>query len=125
LNLSGVGDAGALEGVTLARFRLRPGDDASCLNLYRPGRPRILAPTDDFRREGRFSFGGALDAGGGAKENPWLLLDKEFEDGAVPFVADANSSAYVLHVCLSAAAGSGLCGCASWRRSPTASFRAS
>ncbi|HEX8189780.1 MAG TPA: ABC transporter permease [Pyrinomonadaceae bacterium] len=98
LNLAGVGDAGALEGVTLARFRLRPGDDASCLNLYRPGRPRILAPTDDFRREGGFSFGGALDAGGGAKENPWLLLDKEFEDGAVPFVADANSSAYVLHV---------------------------
>ena len=99
LNLSGAGGgAGALAGVTLARFRLRPGDDASCLNLYRPGRPRILAPTDAFRREGRFGFGGTLDAGGEAKANPWLLLDREFADGAVPFVADANSAAYVLHV---------------------------
>ncbi|MCA1618780.1 MAG: FtsX-like permease family protein [Acidobacteria bacterium] len=93
-----LGDEDALEGVTLARFRLRPGDDASCLNLYRPSRPRILAPTDAFRREGRFGFGSALAAEGEAKANPWLLLEREFEDGAVPFVADANSAAYVLHV---------------------------
>ncbi|HEY0172904.1 MAG TPA: FtsX-like permease family protein, partial [Pyrinomonadaceae bacterium] len=99
LNLYGAGEGeAALEGVTFARFRLRPGDDASCLNLYRPSQPRILAPTDAFRREGRFGFGSALDAEGDAKSNPWLLLDKEFEDGAVPFVADANSAAYVLHL---------------------------
>jgi ABC-type lipoprotein release transport system permease subunit len=98
LNLSGAGEAGALAGVTLARFRLRPGDDASCLNLYRPSQPRILAPTDAFRREGRFAFGSTLDAEGESKTNPWLLLDREFADGAVPFVADANSAAYVLHV---------------------------
>ncbi|HEX8292842.1 MAG TPA: ABC transporter permease, partial [Pyrinomonadaceae bacterium] len=98
LNLAGGGEANALDGVELARFRLRPGEDASCLNLYRPGRPRILAPTDAFRREGRFGFAGRLDAEGESKANPWLLLDREFADGAVPFVADANSAAYVLHV---------------------------
>jgi putative ABC transport system permease protein len=98
LNLNVGGDADALAGVTFARFRLRAGDDASCLNLYRPTRPRIIAPTEAFVREGRFSFGSTLDAGGETKANPWLLLDKEFEDGAVPFVADANSAAYVLHV---------------------------
>lgn len=98
LNLNVGGNADALAGVTLARFRLRPGDDASCLNLYRPSQPRILAPTDAFRREGHFGFGGALDAEGEGKSNPWLLLDREFADGAVPFVADANSAAYVLHV---------------------------
>ncbi|HEX8335503.1 MAG TPA: ABC transporter permease, partial [Pyrinomonadaceae bacterium] len=98
LNLDTGGGADALAGVTLARFRLRPGEDASCLNLYRPSQPRILAPTDAFRREGRFSFGGAADAEGEAKANPWLLLDREVADGAVPFVADANSAAYVLHV---------------------------
>jgi hypothetical protein len=99
LNLYGAGEGeAALEGITFARFRLRPGDDASCLNLYRPSQPRILAPTDAFRREGRFGFGSALDSEGDAKANPWLLLDKEFEDGAVPFVADANSAAYVLHL---------------------------
>ena len=98
LNLAAVEGREALDGVTLARLRLRPGDDASCLNLYRPSQPRILAPTDDFRREGRFSFGGALDAEGEAQANPWLLLDREFADGAVPFVADATSAAYVLHL---------------------------
>jgi hypothetical protein len=42
-----------LEGaVTFSPFRLRPGDDASCLNLYAPKDPRILAPTDAFVRRG-------------------------------------------------------------------------
>ena len=27
---------------------MRPGDDASCLNLYEPKNPRILAPQDSF-----------------------------------------------------------------------------
>ena len=30
--------------------------------------------------------------------NRWLLLEREFADGAVPFIADANSAAYVLHL---------------------------
>ena len=33
-----------LPGVEIVPFRLRPGDDASCLNLYQPRNPRILAP---------------------------------------------------------------------------------
>ena len=33
-----------LEGVEFIPFRVRPGDDASCLNLYQPQNPRILAP---------------------------------------------------------------------------------
>src|SRR5712664_2546403 len=41
---------------SIARFRLRPGDDVSCLNLYQPRNPRILAPTPDFIRAGRFAF---------------------------------------------------------------------
>ncbi|HLM56476.1 MAG TPA: FtsX-like permease family protein, partial [Pyrinomonadaceae bacterium] len=97
LNLNDEGE-GVLEGVSLARFRLRPGDDASCLNLYRPSQPRILAPTDAFRREARFGFGDALGGDGDASVNPWLLLDREYPDGAVPVIADANSAAYVLHL---------------------------
>jgi len=97
LNLGGETE-GALEGVRVAQFRLRPGDDASCLNLYRPAQPRILAPTEAFTREGRFAFQKASEAGEQAGANPWLLLDKVFEDGAIPFIADANSAAYVLHL---------------------------
>src|SRR5688572_32404745 len=39
LNLLSLDDS-----VTLEPFRLLPGDDASCLNLYAPRNPRILAP---------------------------------------------------------------------------------
>ncbi|HEV2861594.1 MAG TPA: ABC transporter permease [Pyrinomonadaceae bacterium] len=95
LNLSG---DDSLADVRLERFRLRPGDDASCLNLYRPSQPRLLAPTDAFRREARFGFQSTIESGGEAAENPWLLLDKRFDDGAVPVIADANSAAYVLHL---------------------------
>ena len=36
-------DIAAIPGVEIASFRLRPGDDASCLNLYQPRNPRVLA----------------------------------------------------------------------------------
>jgi hypothetical protein len=98
LNLvAGQGEA-SLSGVSFARFRVRPGDDTSCLNLYQPRQPRILAPTPDFVRSNRFSFQDSLARTGEEKTNPWLLLEADSSDGAVPVVADANSLAYVLHL---------------------------
>ena len=47
--------------VTLEPFRLLPGDDASCLNLYEPRSPRIIAPRDSFVAAGR-----SLGSGDGA-----------------------------------------------------------
>lgn len=90
-------DEEALSGVKVARFRLRPGDEGSCLNLYRPTSPRILAPTDAFRREGRFAFGATIEASDAERRNPWLLLDRTFADGAIPVIGDANSLTYALH----------------------------
>ncbi|HKR59814.1 MAG TPA: ABC transporter permease [Pyrinomonadaceae bacterium] len=87
-----------LAGVSFERFRVRPGDDASCLNLYAPRNPKIIAPRDSFLQNNRFAFSSSLAATGEEKNNPWLLLNRQFSDGAVPFVADANSAAYVLHV---------------------------
>ena len=87
----------ALEGVRYSPFRLRPGDDASCLNLYRPQEPRILAPRPDFVEAGRFSFASSLAETEAERENPWRLLERQEPDGAIPVIADANSMAYVLH----------------------------
>jgi ABC-type antimicrobial peptide transport system permease subunit len=98
LNLSTGRDAALLSGVNFARFRVRPGDDASCLNLYQPRNPKILSPTDDFLRANRFSFQDSLAHSEDEKQNPWLLLNREAEDGAIPVVADANSITYVLHL---------------------------
>jgi putative ABC transport system permease protein len=85
------------DSVTLEPFRLLPGDDASCLNLYEPRNPRIVAPRDSFLMEGRFAFQSALPSTGDEQANPWLLLHREEPDGAVPVIADANSMTYVLH----------------------------
>jgi putative ABC transport system permease protein len=54
-------------------FRLRPGDDASCLNLYQPHNPRVL---------------GAPAA--------WMKLDSQV-DGTIAAAVDANTLEYVLH----------------------------
>ena len=86
-----------LHGVTFEPFRLLPGDDTSCLNLYEPTRPRILAPRDSFVAEGRFAFQSSLASTGAERANPWLLLHRIEPDGAVPVIADANSMTYVLH----------------------------
>ena len=78
-------------------FRLRPGDDASCLNLYQPQNPRIAAPRDAFLAEGRFAFQASAANTDAERANPWLLLNRVEPDGAVPVIADANSMTYVLH----------------------------
>lgn len=83
--------------VTFEPLRLLPGDDASCLNLYEPRSPRILAPRDSFRAQGRFAFQRSLAATDPERQNPWRLLDRVEPDGAVPVIADANSMTYVLH----------------------------
>jgi ABC-type lipoprotein release transport system permease subunit len=78
-------------------FRLLPGDDASCLNLYEPRNPRILAPNDAFLTKGRFSFQNSLASTDEERANPWLLLTREQQDETIPVIADANSMTYVLH----------------------------
>lgn len=55
------------------KFRLRPGDDASCLNLYAPRNPRVL---------------GVPPA--------WLELPPA-SDGAIAAAVDGNTLEYVLH----------------------------
>ena len=89
--------AGLTDDVRIAPFRVRPGDDASCLNLYAPENPRIMAPGDDFIDEARFTFSNSLATSDAGRANPWLLLKEPLADGAVPVIADANSMTYVLH----------------------------
>ena len=43
-------------------------------------------------------FKNSIDGSAEEKANPWLLLNREFPDGAIPVIADANSLTYVLHL---------------------------
>ena len=87
LNLS------AMKDTKFYAFRLRPGEDASCLNLYEPRTPRILGAPREFLNLNRFSFTETAVK----SENPWQLLEADPQDGAIPSISDANSITYVLH----------------------------
>lgn len=97
LNLSD-NDLGLLEGVRFTSFRLRPGEDTSCLNLYQPRDPKVLAVPPAFHQSPRFAFQSSLAETPEERENPWRLLEREFPDGAIPAIADANSMTYILHL---------------------------
>jgi len=90
----GLGDGA---GVSVEPFRLRPGDDTSCLNLYEPTNPRILGVGQRFIDAGRFTFQGSLAASDADRANPWKLLAQPLPENVVPIAADANSMTYVLH----------------------------
>jgi ABC-type antimicrobial peptide transport system permease subunit len=91
-------DDAPLKDVNIVNLRVRPGDDTSCLNLYQPRNPKIVAPPESFIRDNRFTFQSSLASNAEEQANPWLLLDHQFENGVVPVIGDANSLTYVLHV---------------------------
>ena len=82
----------------ITRFRLRPGDETSCLTLYRPTNPRIVAPESTFFAEPRFSFASSMASTPEESANPWRLLNRTFDDGAIPAIADQTTLMYVLHL---------------------------
>jgi ABC-type antimicrobial peptide transport system permease subunit len=86
----------ALADLQIVGLRLRPGDDASCLNLYQPKRPRLLGVPKRLIDEGRFRFA-RVWSGGAAASNPWTLLDSPLDNNEVPAIVDQTSLQYVLH----------------------------
>ena len=98
LNLNNTNDDAVLKDVRIVNLRVRPGDDTSCLNLYQPRNPKIVAPPESFVQDNRFTFQSSLATTDEEKNNPWLLLNRKFDNGAIPVIGDANSLAYVLHL---------------------------
>jgi putative ABC transport system permease protein len=93
--LLGFDDAGleALAEATVMPFVVVPGDDASCLNLYRPQRPRLLGVAPAFIDRGGFRFAGAVEE----VANPWELLRRDLGPGVIPAIGDASSVQWILH----------------------------
>jgi ABC-type lipoprotein release transport system permease subunit len=91
----------SIKEVSIEPFRVLPGDDTSCLNLYEPRNPRVLGASQHFIDEGRFRFDGSLASNDAERANPWRLLNRVFADSGpsrvIPVVGDANSTTYVLH----------------------------
>ena len=87
-----------LKDVSFVSLRVRPGDDTSCLNLYQPRNPKIVAPPESFIHDNRFTFQSSMASTADEQANPWRLLDRQFDNNVVPVIGDANSLTYVLHV---------------------------
>lgn len=76
--------------MTAASFRVRPGENASCLNLFQTRVPTILGVP-----QGMSGFKWANSSR--QKEGPWIALDAELSDGSIPVVGDMNTLMYSLH----------------------------
>ena len=78
-------------------FRLREGDEASCLNLNRAQTPRLLG-VDPARLSERTAFGFSQSLAD-KKASPWSLLD--WDDGSgtdiIPVIGDMNTILWALH----------------------------
>ena len=79
-------------------FRLRPGEDVSCLNLFQPTRPRLLGVPSNVVVRGGFAFQGSLADSPEEEANPWLLLEKQMPEGVVPAIGDYNTVIWILHL---------------------------
>jgi len=88
----GFPDGQDFEGVEIMALRLLPGDDASCLNLYRPQRPGILGVPPAQIERGGFEFAATISD----EANPWELLERELEPGVIPAFGDAASVQWIL-----------------------------
>ena len=66
------------DGVKIFPFGMKPGSDASCVNLYQTRIPTLIGAADDFIERGGFRF---ADTPG---QNPWQLLQDAHDDTVVP-----------------------------------------
>jgi ABC-type antimicrobial peptide transport system permease subunit len=70
---------------------VKPGEDASCLNIYQTRLPTVLGAPKTFIERGGFRFIAASEA------NPWMLLEQTEADGTIPVIGDFNTLQFSLH----------------------------
>jgi len=95
-------DLELLAGTTTFALRVKSGDDASCLNLYRSRQPRVLGIPRQMIERGGFVFAASPAASPEERENPWLLLEENLgtdADGVplLPVILEINTATYALH----------------------------
>jgi ABC-type antimicrobial peptide transport system permease subunit len=98
-------DEKSFAGVEVASFRVRGGEDASCLNLYQTSQPRVVGMPASFDSD-KFAWAGVSipsDSptslpGSGDRDLNWEVLNAPAKDAAIPVVLDKNTAAYSLHL---------------------------
>jgi hypothetical protein len=75
-------------------FRVRAGDDISCLNLYQPRRPRVLGVPERLVKRGGFAFAATAARTPEEEANPWTILRRP--DGPIPAFGEKNTVEWML-----------------------------
>lgn len=89
-------DPQVLRGMSVVPMRVREGDDASCLNLNRAQRPRLLGVRPELL-DARKAFTFQSRAAGVPEDHPWMgLVSKASDDEPIPAIGDANSIQWAL-----------------------------
>ena len=80
-----------LSEIAVTSYRKKPGENASCLNLYQTTLPTVLGVPDSQIARGGFKFinGQASDS--------WKRLTEQREDGLIPVLGDMNTLMFSLH----------------------------
>ncbi len=75
------------EKVKFVSFRVKEGDNASCLNLNRVSTPQLISVNpDELSKRNSFSFVKTTEEVD--PENPWDTLEQALSDGVIPGIAD-------------------------------------
>ncbi|MCK4646093.1 MAG: FtsX-like permease family protein [Candidatus Aminicenantes bacterium] len=75
------------KGVSYVQFRVKEGDDASCLNLNRVSHPQLIGvDPDELTKRASFTFVKLTDEVD--PNNPWSVLKQNLSDGTIPAFAD-------------------------------------
>lgn len=91
----------ATESLRVRSFRMRTGQDASCLNLYRVKELTVLGVSDDFIDENRFPVRPWVRCTDEEKKNPWRLLRGGIDSPPdqpmfIPAFVDETTAVYAL-----------------------------
>lgn len=88
-------DPDELAGVRFVPFRVRDGEEASCLNLNRAQAPRVLGLSTASMPADAFPFASSMTTEG--RNQPWELLDQTVAPGGpVPAIMDQYSAMFAL-----------------------------
>ncbi len=85
-----------LKEINVAPLRLRAGDDASCLNLYQPRKPRLFGLPRGLTNRPGFRFSQLWNPTLAEQHLPWLMLVRPQDDGAIPVFGEANTVVWML-----------------------------
>jgi ABC-type lipoprotein release transport system permease subunit len=89
-------DPKRLTGMSVVPMRVREGDDASCLNLNRAQRPRLLGVRPESLAD-RKAFTFQSLASGMPSDRPWMsLVPTATNNAPIPAIGDANSIQWAL-----------------------------